>query len=315
MDWSGGDFDQVIREFAARYRELLIDHLAAGADSVWGFGTIVDNDHWAPLALINLEMFAQEDLPAPAALFKLNDAPRYVIEQLPGWMREARPLVLAVLRPEPLAAVGDLIRCPSMTPKMLGTVGPPVTLDGGAAGFLTAGHIAQGIGDDIETVIKGSWLRPNSYAKIGTVLVHQDPISEPKNVGFDVAVVDCSGARVSCGFGHATVAQLSAALTSPLPVTLSGATSGTVNGAIIGSLLAYGDGTRTWKDSWLLTPSGAVTKGDSGAVLVVDSTGEFVGMVMAGSRLPGGSAYAVQYAQDLHSIQANVLTPNKVTLA
>ena len=58
-----------------------------------------------------------------------------------------------------------------------------------------------------------------------------------------------------------------------------------------------------------------MTKGDSGAVLVVDSTREFVGMVVAGSRLPGGSAYAVQYAQDLHSIEANVLTPNNVTLA
>ena len=181
-------------------------------------------------------------------------------ERLPDWMLDARPHLMAVLRPEPLAttgtavaAVGDLIRCPSITPKMLCTVGPPVTLAGGGAGFLTAGHIAQGTGDDIETVTKGSWLRPNSYAKIGTVSVHKDPINEPNNVGFDAAVVDCAGASGSSRGGHATVAQLSAALTSPLPVTLTGATSGTVNGAIIGSLLAYGDGTRTWKDRgcWL----------------------------------------------------------------
>ena len=43
MDWFGGDFDQDISEFAERYREPLIDHLAAGADSVLG-----SRDHREP---------------------------------------------------------------------------------------------------------------------------------------------------------------------------------------------------------------------------------------------------------------------------
>jgi len=42
-------------------------------------------------------------------------------------------------------------------------------------------------------------------------------------------------------------------------------------------------------------------------VLVTQGAKQLAGIVVGASRLPGGSAYAVQYAQDLHSIEQNVL--------
>jgi hypothetical protein len=319
MDWFADRADERVGRFVESYAEAFREELRERRDRVWGIGGWLTPQGPAPIALIDAYLLRNPERLRGTPVFSVDEVKEMRIGELPGWLLEARPLLLPVARPEPLAAgsgasttVGNAIRCPATT--FVGTVGWPVTIRSGGLGFLTAGHVANGVGDVIEEITKGSFFRSNHYTQLGTVAAHNDPIGTPGHAGYDVAVVDCGG-LVAAPSSKPGIAQLVAPVSQPLPVTLNGAASGTVHGAIVGALAALGDSARLWENCWAVVPSGLVAQRDSGAILVDDGSNELVGMLVGASRLPGGSAYAVQYAHDLDSIERNVLRGHGVALA
>lgn len=106
-----------------------------------------------------------------------------------------------------------------------------------------------------------------------------------------------------------------AALTQPIAATMYGAMGGTATGGIVGALIAYGSASsRLWRDSWILIASAMATRGDSGAFVVDNNTKEAIGIVVGGSCQPASTNFAVQYVQDLSSLQGAVLHAKGITL-
>lgn len=166
--------------------------------------------------------------------------------------------------------------------------------------FLTVGHFTQ-TGSVIELA---SWRHP----AIGSVFYHQDPQRNPGQPGYDVAVVDIYFHTILSQPTHAGVAHIQSPINVPLPCMLQGSTGHIRQTSIVGSLNAYGSAVGVWKNSWLLLPSGTIRKGDSGGTLIIYQTNEVVGMVVGGSRFPNSKSYMAQYAHDMASIEADILT-------
>jgi hypothetical protein len=229
--------------------------------------------------------------------------------------RTAEPLILEVSTPEPLArsgvvpvGPGDRLRCTSTRQK--GTLGPTVKVtEEEKDGFITAGHMTAGKDSLIELQH-----RKFRWKQVGTVIQHADPATSPGTAGWDYAVVELDSGYRHASTAKSTIDIIPAHLSDPLSVRISGAESGDQVGAIVGSLRVYGSPmSRLWNDSWLLMPSAIAAPGDSGAVVVNADSGNLIGIVVGGSMQVSTKKCAIQYVQDLASIDL-VLRESEVWL-
>ena len=93
---------------------------------------------------------------------------------------------------------------------------------------------------------------------------------------------------------HAGIAQTPPHYGQPALGTIYGGVSGTVKDAgIIGTLTAYGSPEMLWKNSWLLVPSGAIVRGDSGAAFILDRENQVAGLEIIAAFF-GGIAIAAR---------------------
>ena len=98
--------------------------------------------------------------------------------------------------------------------------------------------------------------------------------------------------------------------------TMYGGVSGILHQVgIVGALTSYGNQNRLWLNSWLMLPSTVATVGDSGSLVSINSTSEAVRLLVGGSRAANVPWYLCWYAQDLFSIQNDVLSSINLTLA
>jgi hypothetical protein len=222
-------------------------------------------------------------------------------------MRPPEPFVTA----SPTVAPGRACRCKETRER--GTMGF-LTNRGGpqgrtVRGFITAGHCTAGVGSTLEA-IRERRILGTQYTPVGKVCLHSDPVLNPGQAGYDVALAD-GGANVTVVSipPVSGVATLSPFMREPVPVEIYAGVSGKVEGALVASLMSYGSPACQWKDSWLMVPSGATTFGDSGAAVLVAGTREGAGIVVGGSRQADSGQALVQYVQDLDSLSRDVLAP------
>lgn len=243
--------------------------------------------------------------------------PPAVENLLTPWELPEDTRFLPVTPPEPLSALtpqsivsGAAIRCQSTHKRATLCVAVTDNASPNTApnAFLTVGHLAPQ-GSTIE-LIERSWLSPTRYHPIGQVIRSSDPANSPGQPGYAAAVVDLSSGLIVRGSAHKGVAAISSPLHQPLLATLFGGVSGIVaQVGLCGSLVAYGGINGIWKNSWLVLPSGLISAGDSGSMIVTDATNNVAGMIVGGSRIPNSNVYMAQYAHDMESLERDVLIP------
>ena len=238
---------------------------------------------------------------------------------LATWELPAETRVLFVTPPEPLSSSstahlwsGAPIRCQQTHVKS--TVGAPLALQknrGQLWGFLTVGHAApRGLGSVVELIDKRGWFRATRYWPVGTVAISLSPSPSSGRPEYDVAVVKLSLALQLNPIRHQGIARLRSPVAQPLIGTVYGAASGVVGGAaIVGALTDLGGANGLWKNCWLVVPSGLISQGDSGAILVLRNSRQVAGIIVGGSRVLTSTTYMAQYAQDMESIDRDVLQP------
>ena len=188
--------------------------------------------------------------------------------------------------------------------KKLGTAGVSVSMRDGSLGVLTAGHVLPcGARSRVES--SSSWvprLWPRSEP-FGVVEHHSVPLN---TIGWDVAVIR----------PDRPVSPLKRAITRFPSVRYGqelayarGARSGLVDGVV---LIAGLEEVRPapllgWLCCWLIAPASVLRKGDSGASVFVQGSGELLGTYVGGSSLGRSEPYAL-YVQDAHSLQVNMLS-------
>jgi hypothetical protein len=330
MNWEPRELDEeMLFVFASRLTEFLFGPEPPRSDlPIWGVGLVVLYRQPLPLLLVD-ESLIPSELPPEGiqseevleqALVPAIEILQALEVSLPPEAEQSAQ-ALGVAPPQPLTASaptvtsGQAVRC-SQTHER-GTVGLPVERidDRGSSvsGFLTAGQcVPRGIGSQVESIhTQGFW--STTYQSLGQVALHSDPNGSGQ-AGFDAAVVDVDPAGGAIGGpSHQGIARLSAAIDQPLAADVYGSISGTVQGAVVGSLMALGDrNKRLWQDCWMLLPSALTSQGDSGAAVVLDNK-EAVGMLVGGSRFSASpSNYLVQYVHDLDSLQKGFLNAGRV---
>lgn len=257
-------------------------------------------------------------------LLSLELLPSHIREISDRWEVPEATVFLAVTEPEPLSSAqrvpvsaGGVLRCSAT--KKHGTIGPVVErYDESGNRFseiLTAGHVTpNGNGSVIEIVQQRRLLGP-TYHQIGRVFFHEDPALRPGVPGYDVSIIELDPNAYISGFKPAGVAAIQAPLREPLLCTMYGGVSGIFHQTgIVGALTSYGNQNRLWKNSWLMVPSNIASLGDSGSLVSINNTSEAVGLFVGGSRAANAAWYLCWYAQDLYSIQSEVLSPHKITI-
>lgn len=244
------------------------------------------------------------DLDAPlesavVPLSRLTGAEREFLEEMNP------PDELVVMRtgpPQPLSGTRltvpqkiEVISSPET--RELGTLGPKVDTSFGAV-FMTAGHVTGEPGTDMNLVARGHFGH-RRHLLLGEVVFRQDPADE-RVPTYDIGLIEPHDLHVNT-LPH-DVASLGPACPAPYPVTVMGGRSGPQHAMIQGALwdLSDAEGTRTWRNSWMVMPGHCLAEGDSGAV-VFDQNEAVVGMLVAGSRKKGARSFDVMYAHDLAS--------------
>jgi hypothetical protein len=283
---------------------------------VWGVGSYISlkGKGSRPLVLLD-EALLDEPSPVPR-LLPLWLLPDRIRKDLKEWNFLETTVFLAVTEPEPLSnahsipvSAGDVLWCPATNEH--GTIGPSVEGDDPSGnrfkGVLTAGHVTKGIGSPID-IVQQRRLLPPQCNRIGSVLYHDDPINRPGIPGYDISVVKLDTNAYISGFNPVGVAALQGPLTQPVLCSMYGGVTGIFRYAgIVGALTCYGSNNRLWSNSWLMLPSNVAAKGDSGSLVIVNSTSEAIGLLVGGSRALNTSWFLCWYAQDLFSIQNKVL--------
>lgn len=288
---------------------------------VWGVGSYIVPKGIRPLVLLN-EALLDEPSPVPR-LLPLWLLPNHIHEKLKEWNFPESTVFLALTEPEPLSnaysipvSAGAVLRCTASNKQ--GTIGPSVegydASGNRLKGILTAGHVTpNGNGSAVE-IVQQRRLLPPIYQHIGSVIYHKDPVSHT-GPSYDVSVVKLDKNTHITGFKPAGVAAIQGPLTQPLLCTMYGGVSGIFHQAgIVGALTSYGNQNRLWSNSWLMLPSTVATVGDSGSLVSINSTSEAVGLLVGGSRAANAPWYLCWYAQDLFSIQNDVLSSIKLTI-
>jgi len=284
-------------------------------NQVWGVGSYFAPKKIRPLVLLNEDLL-EESSPIPR-LLHFRHLPNQIYEKLKEWNFPHSTVFLSLTEPEPLSNpssipvyAGAVLRC--IASNKQGTIGPSVEgLDSSGnryKGILTAGHVTpKGNGSSVEIIQQQRLLQP-VYQPMGSVICHKDPVSHT-GPGYDVSVVKLDKNTHITGFKPAGVAGIQRTLTQPLLCTMYGGVSGILYQAgIVGALTSYGNQNRLWSNSWLMLPSTVATLGDSGSLVSINSTSEAVGMLVGGSRAANAPWYLCWYAQDLFSIQKDVLS-------
>ena len=269
-----------------------------------------------PLILVN-QALSDSDPVFFAPMF-FPDLPLNVREQIAHWEIPPDTIFLFVSRPEPVTSPsfhfvksGFAVRCRSTNRR--GTIGPTLIFrprGSHAKFFLTVGHLTpMGQGSIVE-LVEPRFLRATRYRPIGEVVVHSSPQSSTGQPGYDAAIVEVKDNVSIHRKSHQGVASIGKHLRIPLLGTVYGSVSGIVKDVgIVGSLNAYGSPPFIWKNSWLLNSSGKISRGDSGAAFVLNSTQQIAGMVVGGSRVHKSKHYMVQYAHDIKSLHRDFLNP------
>jgi hypothetical protein len=187
-------------------------------------------------------------------------------------------------------------------------------------GFLTAGHaFPSGVDASVVKLSKRGLVRQAEALlgrrwaqRIGEVKNHQAPsndIGEGGEPSFDFAVVDLDEVEVGDWRRQDFVSSL-----TPAPLVLenalrlcveSGLSGHTDRVSVTGALMVA---ERRWLDCWVLGPSTALQKGDSGSGAYVFGTGEAFGLVVGSVGMEGESHHL--YVQSLERLMAESLTPN-----
>jgi hypothetical protein len=171
------------------------------------------------------------------------------------------------------------------------------------------------MGSTVE-LIHTSWLVFTQYYAIGRVVECVTPTAASTTAEYDAAIVELYNPNLFSNLPHRGVAHIRSPQPQPLLSTLFGGVSGAVGpAAIVGSLTAYGGPAGIWKNSWLVQPSGMISQGDSGGVLLRDADQTVVGMIVGGSRVPNSTRYMAQYAHDMESLASDVLKPRGYQIA
>ncbi len=192
--------------------------------------------------------------------------------------------------------------------------------NGWCPGFLTAGHVLPGgvatpvVAIPNQHVIRriGEYVGRGWARRVGEVSLHQSPRTAAgggQGGSFDFAVVDLD--HVDADSWHAT--DFAAPLL-PAPrifenaqrLCVVGGVSGyTDHVSVTGALMVA---EKRWRDCWVLGPSTALQKGDSGSVAYVYETGETFGMVVGSVAMMEETHHL--YVQSLERLQAEELMPD-----
>jgi hypothetical protein len=295
------------------------------SERVLGVGSLFSPKGLLPLMLLHEDMLSgtlKRNLGA-FPLTPMANMPQAIRNQLSNWQLPEDGMALFVSPPEPAAASGTIeaasgsvIRC-QITRKR-GTLGLPLVSirPNWSRAFLTVGHLCpMGVGSVVELVDER--LFGTDFRTLGKVVAHSNPVTPiTSRAGYDFAVVELDpGVKVDAP-KYSGFSVVRSPLTQPLRATLYGAISGVKpQAAIFGALDVYGGPHGIWKNAWMLLPSGLVSQGDSGGVLLLDSDQSVLGMVVGGSRFDESDSYLVQYAHDMDSLQREALTPAGYALA
>lgn len=187
-------------------------------------------------------------------------------------------------------------------------------------GFLTAGHaFPSGIDAPVVKLPKRRLMRQaeallgQQWApRIGEVKNHQAPpngAGEAAEPSFDFAVVDLDDIEVGDWRREDFVSSLTPAplmLEKALRLTVESGVSGYTDHVSVTGVLMVAE--RRWRDCWVLGPSTALQKGDSGSAAYVFETNEAFGLVVGSVGMEGESHHL--YVQSLERLMAESLTPN-----
>jgi hypothetical protein len=283
---------------------------------VLGVGSFFSQEGLRPLLLLN--QMATEVLPPVPYVINIELLPPTVFEQLRAWELPYDTMFFFVTPPEPVAThfgarmgPGTAIRCKAT--KTRGTLAVAVAGKPGwlpVRGFLTVGHLAPlGCGSIIE-LIEVSRFGRTRYRSIGRVVECITPMISSGQPEYDAAIVKLLPLRQLGALPYRGLARIRSPLTQPLLATLHGGVSGVVApAALVGGLTAYGGPWGIWKNSWIVLPSGLISQGDSGGILVLDETKTVAGMIVGGSRVENSTVYMAQYAHDMEALERDVLQP------
>src|SRR5262249_31668835 len=142
-------------------------------------------------------------------------------------------------------------------------------------------------------------------------VMHHRVTSSPSRPDWDVAViaydhhVNWNDSWLTQGWPLAPlVSKLYHQFQSPEKVRVHGAYSGLVTRAVVQGALTDLD---EWKNCWLISPSGVLRDGDSGAAVFVDRDASLLGMYVAKSEFPGTGVPLFHYVQDAFTLERDVL--------
>jgi hypothetical protein len=174
----------------------------------------------------------------------------------------------------------------------------------GEAGLLTAGHVfPRGEGSWVDRVSK-KWWRLQRREELGQVSHCVQPTN--RTASWDAAVIRLT--KPSEFHWADAVVKMLERFKEPVFVVAFGATSGAVREAgIVAALPEGGAGEVQWKNCWVVTPTGVLASGDSGAAIFVQ-TGEFVGLYVGASCVESTGTVLAHYVQDAYSLEKEVLS-------
>jgi len=187
-------------------------------------------------------------------------------------------------------------------------------------GFLTAGHaLPSGVDAPVVKLSKRGLVRQAEALlgrrwaqRIGEVKNHQAPSHDTGEGGepsFDFAVVDLDEVEAGDWRRQDFVSSLAPApplLENALRLCVESGLSGYTDRVSATGALMVAE--RRWLDCWVLGPSTALQKGDSGSAAYVFETGEAFGLVVGSVGMEGESHHL--YVQSLERLMAECLAPD-----
>ncbi|MEA3063124.1 MAG: hypothetical protein QOJ94_2905 [Sphingomonadales bacterium] len=175
----------------------------------------------------------------------------------------------------------------------------------GKIGLLTAGHtFPDGVGSLVERLKWRHLRRLSPHSRFGRISHHVMP--RPGRADWDVAVIRC---RNGLDQRSQTLTHCRSRLRRDESVFAYGARSGFMSDATIvrAAMRSHGDEFRTWKNCWLMGPSGVLRPGDSGSAIFATADHALFGLYVGSSRTAFGRA-SFHFVQDAHSIGQQVLS-------
>jgi hypothetical protein len=308
-----GQVDALLRS----YREHR-DHAGVGAEDllVWGVGSAPDErGQWTrPLVLVSYEAFvAAEGRELPLERFGYDElfavaGQSQLTSMLEVWSVPRNAVFDVTTRPLPASGdvqPGDLVQ-EAVPGSRQATVGLPCLITASSEpAFLTAGHLVNGVGDQVEIAATGSGVQTWVTGEV----VHW---SDPAHIGsadYDYAVVKLTdaGDRILSAV-HNGPAGPPTPPHQTIDVAIHSAQSGSQYGQISGALAELGDTPRSWLNCWQVAPSRLLTLGDSGSMVIGDSgpnKDKILGHFVGGSYWARGAPGLIHlYVQDLGSCLA-----------